>query len=173
MTPDSTPLSRRDWLALVARAAAAVSAVALVGGEAAAATTTAATDVLAPPTPILVHKDASCGCCKKWVAHLSANGFQPAVRDEADMDAVKKTLGVPAALQSCHTAVVGGYLVEGHVPAADIKRMLATRPKIVGLAVPGMVTGSPGMEAPGRPAEPYDVVAWDAKGATRTFARHG
>lgn len=172
MTTDSTtPLSRRDWLALVARGAAAVSALAFVGGETAAAATTAVASAAAP-TPIMVHKDASCTCCQKWVAHLSANGFQPAVRDEANMDAVKKTLGVPSALQSCHTAVVGGYLVEGHVPAADIRRMLATRPKIVGLAVPGMVTGSPGMEVPGRPAEPYDVVAWDAAGKTRAFAKH-
>ena len=167
MTPDSTPLSRRGWLALVARGAAAASAGALVGRDAAAA----AASTIAPPTPIMVHKDASCRCCEKWVAHLSANGFRPTVRDEANMDAVKRTLGVPAALQSCHTAVVGGYLVEGHVPAADIRRMLATRPKIVGLAVPGMVTGSPGMEMPGQPADHYDIVAFDAAGRTKVMRR--
>lgn len=167
MTPSTTPLSRRGWLALVARSAAAASVLALVGRDAEAAL---ATD--APPTPIMVHKDASCGCCEHWVTHLRANGFRPTVRDEKSMEAVKQTLGVPAALASCHTAVVGGYLVEGHVPAADIRRMLATRPKIVGLAVPGMVTGSPGMEMPGRPAEKYDVLAFDAAGKTRVFARH-
>ena len=174
MTPPSTPLSRRGWLALLARGAAAASALTLLGRDASAALATGATSGAtdAPPTPIMVHKDASCGCCEHWVTHLRANGFQPTVRDEKSMETVKQTLGVPAALQSCHTAVVGGYLVEGHVPAADIRRMLATRPKIVGLAVPGMVTGSPGMEMPGRAAEKYDVLAFDAAGKTRVFAKH-
>jgi hypothetical protein len=165
---ESNSITRRDWLALVARGAAAASAATLLIGDSAVA----AAATVAPPTPILVHKDASCRCCEKWVAHLRANGFQPTVRDEASMEAVKQTLGVPAALQSCHTAVVGGYVVEGHVPATDVRRLLATRPKVVGLAVPGMVTGSPGMEVPGRAAERYDVVSFDAAGRTGVFAKH-
>lgn len=164
---DSIPLTRRGWLAVVARGAAAASATSLLLGA-----DDARGAVAGPPTPILVHKDASCRCCATWVGHLRANGFRPTVRDEPDMATVKKELGVPVALQSCHTAVVGGYVVEGHVPAADVRRLLATHPKIVGLAVPGMVTGSPGMEIPGQAAERYDVLAFDAAGKTRRFARY-
>jgi hypothetical protein len=160
---ESTSLTRRDWLTLVVRGAAAASAATLLLGDSALA----AAATVAPPTPILVHKDASCRCCAKWVEHLRANGFAPGVRDEASMATVKQTLGVPAALE-----VVGGYVVEGHVPAADIRRLLASRPKVVGLAVPGMVTGSPGMEVPGRAAERYEVVSFDAAGKTKVFQKH-
>jgi hypothetical protein len=124
------------------------------------------------PTAITVYKDPSCGCCTKWVDHLRANGFAPEVHDRSDMDALKDSLGVPAKLQSCHTAVVGTYVIEGHVPAADVKRLIATKPaKTVGVAVPGMPAGSPGMEVGGR-VDRYDVVAFAAGGATRVFARH-
>ena len=122
---------------------------------------------------VTVYKDPSCGCCRKWVDHLVANGFAPTTRDRTDMDALKDSLGVPKALRSCHTAVAGKYLVEGHVPAADLKRLLSTKPKDVrGLAVPGMPGGSPGMEMPGR-SDHYDVIAFSTGGKSRLFASHG
>jgi hypothetical protein len=126
---------------------------------------------LTPPTLVTVHKDVSCSCCEKWVSHMRASGFNVVVRDEADLDGVKDQLGVPKGVRSCHTALVGGYLVEGHVPASDVKRLLATRAKLVGLAVPGMVTGSPGMEGPGG-AKPYEVLSFDSMGRTKLYARH-
>jgi hypothetical protein len=105
------------------------------------------------------------------VDHLRAKGFTVDARDVSDLRAVKRKHGVPAALESCHTGVVDAYVVEGHVPADVIDRLLGERPKIVGLAVPGMPVGSPGMEAPGQKPERYDVIAFDARGATRVFAR--
>ncbi len=105
---------------------------------------------------ITVHKDPTCGCCSGWVRHLQNAGFVTKVLDTKDIDAVKKQLGVPDDLAACHTAEVAGYIVEGHVPAAALKRFLAERPKARGLAVPGMPMGSPGMEG-GKP-EKYDVV---------------
>jgi hypothetical protein len=121
---------------------------------------------------ITVYKDPSCGCCTKWVEHLRTAGFQPVVHDRSDMDALKDSLGVPASLRSCHTAVAGRYVIEGHVPAADVTRLLSAKPKgVVGLAVPDMPAGSPGMEMPGR-RDRYDVVAFSANGKTSVFARH-
>jgi hypothetical protein len=126
----------------------------------------------APPLKVTVYKDPSCGCCKKWVAHLSANGFAPVVHDRSDMDSLKNSLGVPAALRSCHTAVAGMYLIEGHVSAGDVKRLLSTKPKgVLGLAVPGMPSGSPGMET--GTTERYDVIAFSTDGKTRVFATYG
>jgi hypothetical protein len=120
---------------------------------------------------LAVYKDPSCGCCQSWVQHMAANGFAPAVTDTADMTAIKTRYKVPAALQSCHTAVVGSYVIEGHVPAADVKRLLAAKPKgIVGLTVPGMPASAPGMD--GKPFQPYTVLTFDAAGATTPFARH-
>src|SRR5258708_23210712 len=105
---------------------------------------------------LTVYKDPSCGCCTKWVAHLRANGFTPTVRDRGDMETLKDRLGVPVALRSCHTAVLGRFLIEGHVPASDMKRLLLLAPSgVAGLAVPGMPAGSTRMETP-RPAERYD-----------------
>ena len=121
---------------------------------------------------LTVYKDPSCGCCTKWVEHLQAAGLQPTVHDRADMDALKDSLGVPAALRSCHTAVAGKYVIEGHVPAADIRRLVSTAPKgVLGLAVPDMPAGSPGMEMSGR-RDRYDVIAFSANGKTSVFARH-
>lgn len=102
--------------------------------------------------------------------HLRAKGFP--VKDEAvtDVASIKRRHGVPARLESCHTALVDGYVVEGHVPADVINRLLAQRPRVVGLAVPGMPVGSPGMEAPGRPPERYQVISFDSRGETRVFA---
>jgi hypothetical protein len=105
------------------------------------------------------------------VDHLRTSGFTIDARDVVDVDAVKRKHGVPTALQSCHTALVEGYVVEGHVPADVIDQLLRERPKIRGLAVPGMPLGSPGMESPGGPAQPYDVMAFDVRGATRVYAR--
>jgi hypothetical protein len=121
---------------------------------------------------ITVYKDPSCGCCTKWVEHLQAAGLRPAVHDRSDMDALKDSLGVPAALRSCHTAVAGKYVIEGHVPAGDVKRLLSNAPKgVLGLAVPDMPAGAPGMEMSGR-RDRYDVIAFSANGKTSVFARH-
>lgn len=103
--------------------------------------------------------------------HLREKGFKVDARDVMDLNAVKRKHGVPAALESCHTGLVDGYVVEGHVPADVIDQLLRERPKVAGLAVPGMPVGSPGMEVPGHKAERYDVIAFDARGTTRIFAR--
>ncbi len=131
-----------------------------------------ATAVGAQSAPaVAVFKSATCGCCAKWVDHVRANGFAPTATNVDDMNAVKAKHNVPQALHSCHTALVGGYVIEGHVPAADIKRLLKERPAVVGLAVPGMPAGSPGMEGP--PPQKYDVVTFDKQGKTSVFATHG
>lgn len=124
--------------------------------------------VVAAPATMTVYKSPSCGCCAKWVAHAKAAGFVVMVKDTDDMDAVKREIGVPSALQSCHTALVGGYVIEGHVPADVVRRLLAEKPKGMGLAVPGMPVGSPGME--GSPKERYDVALFERTGATKVFA---
>jgi hypothetical protein len=116
---------------------------------------------------ITVYKSPSCGCCSKWIEHLEANGFTVKAEDVADISAVKSEFGVPSELGSCHTAMVDGYLVEGHVPAQSIKRLLTERPQVAGLAVPGMPVGSPGME--GANPQRYNVVAFDAAGGQRIF----
>ena len=129
----------------------------------------------APQKPVLmaVYKSPTCGCCTKWVEHMKQNGFTVHVTDLNDVSAIKTKHGVPASAQSCHTAVVNGYVVEGHVPAADVKRMLKEKPAIVGLALPGMPAGSPGMEVPGIQPPPYQVLSIDKRGATKVYARHG
>jgi hypothetical protein len=124
------------------------------------------------PQPITVYKSKSCGCCAAWVKHLEANGYTPLVHDEEAMDPLKDKLGVPADLRSCHTAVAGAYLIEGHVPAADIKRLLAERPKVAGLAVPGMPPGTPGMAQTEEESGGYTVLAFQSDGSSRTFASH-
>jgi hypothetical protein len=119
-----------------------------------------------------VYKDPSCGCCSKWVEHLQQHDFTVRVTDTNDLGAVKAAHGVPPQVESCHTALVGGYVVEGHVPAADIVRLLQERPAIAGIGVAGMPIGSPGMEVPGTKAQPYEVVAFDKDARTHVFARH-
>lgn len=121
-----------------------------------------------------IYKSPTCGCCKQWVEHIAAAGFTTRVvdLDEEALQKQKAKLGVGEHLQSCHTATVGGYVVEGHVPAADILRLLAEKPKVVGLAAPGMPRGSPGMEMPNGSKDKYDVLAFDKGGATKVFARH-
>lgn len=122
-------------------------------------------------TAISVFKSPTCGCCVKWVDHLRASGFAPTSTNVADMAPVKTKHRVPKSAESCHTAIVGGYVIEGHVPAADIRRLLKEKPAVVGLAAPGMPIGSPGMEGPN--PQKYDVLSFDAKGQTRVFATHG
>jgi hypothetical protein len=120
---------------------------------------------------MVVTRDPNCGCCGAWIAHVKAAGFPVEVVETVDLAPLKAKLGVPQVLTSCHTAEVGGYVVEGHVPADAIKRLLVERPEATGLAVPGMPAGSPGMEAPGGKAETYHVVLFGA-GAQRVFARY-
>lgn len=120
---------------------------------------------------VTVFKDPNCGCCKSWVEHLRKHGYDVVTHDTSDVSGVKRTGRVPAPLYSCHTAFVDGYVIEGHVPAADIARLLKDRPKVAGLAVPGMPAGSPGMEVPGR-ADSYDVIAFNRDGTSRVFAHH-
>ncbi|MDG1373114.1 MAG: DUF411 domain-containing protein [Paracoccaceae bacterium] len=123
---------------------------------------------------IKVWKTPTCGCCGAWVEHLQQAGFDVEATDidQDTLDQVKNRLGVPTVLHSCHTAEVGGYVVEGHVPAADIKLLLNYSPEITGVAVPGMPVGSPGMEM-GDEVEPYATYAFDSTGPTAIFARHG
>ena len=143
----------------------------IAGSLAVAAVVGAVAAPEAPPAPaIVVYKSPTCGCCTAWMKHLEANGFAVTGRDMADVQPMKDEVGVPAALASCHTAIVDGYVVEGHVPAADIRRLLKERPKVIGLSAPGMPMGSPGMEGPRK--DPYDVIAFDAKGRTSVFASH-
>jgi hypothetical protein len=125
---------------------------------------------LAASPTMTVYKSPTCGCCKEWVKHVEAAGFAVKTVDLASLDEIKRTSNVPVALQSCHTALVGTYVVEGHVPADLVKKMLAEKPAIVGLAVPGMVTGSPGMEM-GNTKDPYQVIAFDRAGKTQVYAQ--
>jgi hypothetical protein len=117
---------------------------------------------------ITVYKSPGCGCCEKWAEHLRAAGFRVDARDAANLNAVRRELGVPSRLAGCHTAKVGRYVVEGHVPADQIKRLLQEQPDIAGISVPGMPVGSPGMGGSG--GREYDVVSWDKAGRTRRFA---
>ena len=121
-------------------------------------------------TLVQVYKTPSCGCCGKWAEHLEASGFEVQTTDVADLGEVKQRYGVPTGSEACHTAVVDGYVVEGHVPASDIARLLRERPAVRGLVVPGMPLGSPGMESP--TPEPYAVYAFDAAGELSEFSRH-
>lgn len=122
--------------------------------------------------PITVYKSSTCGCCTKWVDHLRVNGFATTVHDMEEMSQLKDELGVPPALRSCHTALAEKYLIEGHVPASDIRRLLAERPKAMGLAVPGMPSGTPGMAQPGDKIQDFEVLAFQSDGGTRVFARY-
>ena len=121
---------------------------------------------------IAVNKDPACGCCSGWIKHLQADGFTVEVTEisSAKLDALKQQLGVPAALASCHTAVIESYVIEGHVPAGAIRRLLGEKPAAAGLAVPGMPIGSPGMEVPGSPPDVYDVMLFGP--GQRPFARY-
>lgn len=119
-----------------------------------------------------VFKDPNCGCCGAWVDHVRANGFEAEVRSEPAINRVKARLGVPNDLASCHTATINGFVLEGHVPAETIERLLRERPAVVGIAVPGMPIGSPGMEAPGQPPEPFKVIGFGPDGRRSVFAEY-
>lgn len=125
----------------------------------------------AKPATLTIYKSPYCGCCSGWVAHVKASGIAVRVRDMEDVTPVAKRLGVPDTLRSCHTGEIAGYFVEGHVPASDIRKLLRDRPKARGIAVPGMPTGSPGMEQVGR-GDAYDTVQVDHEGTVSIFARH-
>jgi hypothetical protein len=149
-------MKRRTFLSAVA----GLSAVASVPAR--AATAWPAVDVFKSPT---------CGCCGAWVEHLKASGFDVRVTEVDDTAAARKRLGMPDAFGSCHTATVGGYVLEGHVPAAEVKRLLGAKPKAIGLAVPGMPVGSPGMEVGGR-RDPFDVLLVERNGRSTVYARY-
>jgi len=142
----------------------------LLAATAGALTATAAR--AAPARALTVYKTPTCGCCGGWVAHMRRNGFAATVIEQADLTPVRRRLGVPDAVVSCHTAVIDGYALEGHVPATDILRLLAERPQAAGLAVPGMPLGSPGMEVPDGTRDAFDTLLILRDGRTRVFARH-
>ena len=125
------------------------------------------------PPMVEVYKSPTCGCCSAWVDHLRDQGFEVRTIETDKVDELKATRRIPRQVQSCHTALVSGYVVEGHVPAADVARLLKERPAIAGIAVPGMPVGSPGMEIPGTKPQPFDVIAFGKDGSTRVFATHG
>jgi len=131
----------------------------------------AKTEPPTPPNPMVqVWKSPSCGCCKDWIMHLETNGFRTQVQDSGNTDA-RLRLGVDVKYGSCHTALVGGYAIEGHVPAREIRRLLKERPNAIGLAVPAMPVGSPGMDGPdyGGRKDPYDVLLLAKDGSSRVF----
>ena len=138
----------------------AASAVVLLAGPA-----------LAARDAIEVYKSPTCGCCNKWIEHLRANSFEVLAHDVPDTTELRAKLGVPQTLGSCHTARVGGYLIEGHVPAKDIQRLLRERPRAAGLAVPGMPRGSPGMESDIK--DSYDVLVFQLDGRYAVYQRYG
>jgi hypothetical protein len=144
--------------------------------------TTIVTAILAATTPhaqvksgaadrhLRVYKSPSCGCCAGWVRYMESNGFTVTATNMDDVTPIKVQNGVPSRLTSCHTTLVGGYVIEGHVPVEDVRRLLKEKPAIAGLAAPGMPAGSPGMDVPNSPA--YDVLAFDKSGKTTVFATH-
>jgi hypothetical protein len=124
------------------------------------------------PINIVVYRSPTCSCCSKWVAHLEKNQFKVEDIVTNDVAGIKEKYSVPKNLASCHTAIVNGYVIEGHVPAADIKKLLKIKPEIIGLTVPGMPAGTPGMEMGGR-KDPYKVIAFDKQGNTQIFHNYG
>jgi len=157
--------SRRQWLA---------ATLPWLGAGIAVAALPQAVRAAAPEsTPVEMWKDPSCGCCQDWVDHMQANGFTFTVHETGNTGA-RSRLGMPQKLGSCHTAVVGGYVLEGHVPASDVRKLLQLKPKAVGLAVPGMPVGSPGMDGAvyGNRRDPYDVLLVARDGSTKVFSSY-
>jgi len=173
-----------------ARTVAVIAAVALAAGACSsraeraevpadpATTAPASAAVAVAPTTsaalpaMTVYKSPSCGCCKGWVEHVQAAGFTVEVHDLDDLTEIKAEAAVPEKARSCHTAIVGGYTVEGHVPAPTILRLLREKPRVAGIAVGGMPVGTPGMEVPGRAAERYDVLSFQTGGSTAVYESH-
>jgi len=143
----------------------------LLGGIALLSVGALALQSIAVAADVVVYKSPSCGCCKEWVNHMRDNGFEVEVQNRNDVSPIKRQMGVPRNLQSCHTAKVGGYVIEGHVPASDVKRLLIEKPNVVGLSAPGMPHGSPGMDM-GPRKDPYDVLTFERSGKTSVFASH-
>jgi hypothetical protein len=135
-------------------------------------TVAAAAQTTKPAPAMEVFKSPTCGCCSKWVDHVREGGFTVKVTELSDaaLASLKEKHGIPRTAQSCHTGLVGGYVVEGHVPVTEVHRLLKERPSVAGIAVGGMPLGSPGMEVPGRPAQTYNVVTFDKKGALGVFS---
>jgi hypothetical protein len=142
-------------------AAMALSFVALISAQ----------TVPAAKPMVTVYKSPTCGCCSKWIEHMQGNGFEVKAVDVEDIDLVKRTYGVPAAAASCHTALVNGYVIEGHVPAESVSRLIREKPALAGIAVPGMPAGSPGMEVPGR-KDSYSVISFDKAGQQSVYEKH-
>lgn len=159
MTHVEKIIPRRQLLKIVF-AIASTSAVSSRSGLAASASET-----------VVAYRNPGCGCCEKWAEQMKAAGFDITMQDDADLAARKAKLGVPAQLAGCHTALIGPYVIEGHVPPADIIRFLAEQSDALGLAVPGMPLGSPGMEM-GDSKEPFDVEIFMADGSHSTYAKH-
>jgi hypothetical protein len=161
-------------------AAAVVSAVVLLAGAAVAVVSSqssgtagkpAAGKAVAGKPTVAVFKSPTCGCCTKWNEHMTAAGYAVTSRDMPDVSAIKDEHRIPSNLRSCHTALVGGYVVEGHVPADVVARLLAEKPAgVIGIAVPGMPAGSPGMESPDGFKAPYQVLAFTKDGQSRVYA---
>jgi hypothetical protein len=147
------PTNRREWMLKAATLVASLAAM----------RTASAADL----PEAVVYKSPYCGCCGDWVAHLRANGFAVKTVETVNLDPVRARYRVPASLASCHTALIGGYVVEGHVPASAVKRLLAEKPPVVGISVPGMPIGSPGMEGPN--PEAFSAVVFDERGRTKVF----
>lgn len=164
-----TSLERRQLL--VSLAATAAGLLGLTVKSSGQAKSTAQAKSAAQPKPtMMVYKDPSCGCCQEWVNHATANGYKATVVN-ADMGPIKVKHQVPPTLQSCHTTLIGGYVIEGHVPASDVTRLLKERPKgILGLTIPGMPQSAPGMDV--TPFQAYTVLTFDAKGLTTVYAKH-
>ena len=164
-TPSSSQRTRRQWLAHTLPW--------LGAGIAAAALPSLARAAAPQGTPVEMWKDPSCGCCQDWVDHMQAHGFSFTVHESGNTGA-RARLGMPQKLGSCHTAVVGGYVIEGHVPASDVRRLLEQKPRALGLAVPGMPVGSPGMDGAvyGNRRDPYDVLLVARDGSTKVFSSY-
>lgn len=128
--------------------------------------------VAAMPRTMTVYKSPSCGCCSLWIDYLEERGYTITTEDDVHMTPIKAEHNVPLPLQSCHTAIIEGYVIEGHVPLQDIERLLTERPDVLGLAVPGMPVGSPGMEVADTPPDTFDVIAFDAAGNLQVYASH-
>ena len=164
--PSSFPVSHTGWLLMlmVRRSLRVLILLALPLAGLEAQQAPAAKPVLT------VYKTATCGCCKLWMDHMEASGFVVRGVDVTDLPAMKNMSGVPGPLRTCHTALVGGYVVEGHVPADLVRKLLAEKPKVAGIAVPGMPIGSPGMEQ-GDQKDAYEVLLFDKTGKTSVYAR--
>ncbi|MGH7466476.1 MAG: DUF411 domain-containing protein [Longimicrobiales bacterium] len=156
-----------QWLLMLDRRRFVLTALA---GGASLVSARFLTAMQSPANKLVIYKSPTCGCCQKWVDHVKASGFVTEVHDVEDINAIKTKHGIPTELQSCHTTLADRYVVEGHVPADVIQKLLKEKPAVVGIAAPGMPAGSPGMEV-GTRKDAYDIVAFQKNGKTSVFAR--